>query len=322
MFPGDLSVNTVGFSAVCKANEKKLCLLYLNILFIIRFYFVVIIKMDIKNFYQYLMEVFMTNSEVDKLIKKYFLNNPITVNYSGDSADVERIVEIFPNKFYDDIRPDNIKDAPDLYIREGNTVYIIEHFEFDCYKRNNRKGSSYQRENARIEAKIDSVKPTESGVQTHDIIDAESSYEFYVENVSFLFDKHYHHISMYIDNLKKLGIIEKGDVVKIMFLIEDVSPLGTMAYKRGEGYSGQRYAVDLAHSKEFLELLQSRKDVDYIIAFSSDGQENNIWFINNSEIEKYIDESLDYDQMQFLNWKPHVMSYQVLVPNKKSDSDI
>ena len=33
--------------------------------------------MDIKNLYQYLMVVFMTNNEVDKLIKKYFLNDPI-----------------------------------------------------------------------------------------------------------------------------------------------------------------------------------------------------------------------------------------------------
>ena len=124
-------------------------------------------------------------------------------------------------------------------MKKDNIVYIIEHFEFDCYSSTRKGGSSFRLEEARIEKRIRKVIPTEEGTITHDIIVAKSSY------------------SDYIKHLSESNIIKDNDIIKVVFLIEDVSPVGTRAYNRGDGYAGEMVPIVLANCAEFLELMKS-----------------------------------------------------------------
>lgn len=79
------------------------------------------------------------------------------------------------------------------------------------------------------------------------------SYDDCLANATRSFITYYKHISMYKDNLTKDGIIKDTTIVKTMFLIEDVSPIGTMVFS-DDSESGIAPVI-LAHSPEFLELV-------------------------------------------------------------------
>ena len=198
-------------------------------------------------------------------------------------------------------------------MKKDNIVYIIEHFEFDCYSSTRKGGSSFRLEEARIEKRIRKVIPTEEGTITHDIIVAKSSYSDYIKNVSALFKKHSRHIPDYIKHLSESNIIKDNDIIKVVFLIEDVSPVGTRAYNRGDGYAGEMVPIVLANCAEFLELMKSDTVVDYVIACSSIDRHDIVWFIDREDIQEYLSNAKDYAHMEFMDWKPNVV---ILLFNK------
>ncbi len=205
-------------------------------------------------------------------------------------------------------------EAPDFYIKENDNVLIMEHFEFDCYKVT-KKGSEHRREEARIQRREDAIKPTESGTTLHDVIHGDSSYDYYIENVKRSFLEHYSKIDTYILNLTKAGVINKQSVVKVVFFIEDVSPLGTTVFKR-EGPSDGLIHVTLSDSREFLDLLKENDRVDYVLACSSYDNKQEVWFIDREQLNSYYENVIDYSSMQFLRFQPHVVAYKVQVPNE------
>ena len=244
--------------------------------------------------------------EIDAL-EKYFVNGG-HLNYYGSGVNVQ--------SFVNDLNPQNIYigDAPDFYIKSDDDVLVIEHFEFDCYKAS-RKGSEHRQELARIQRKEDAMKPTEKGVALHETIHGESSYENYICNVTRSFNEHYSHIELYFDNLKNAGIIKDRSKVKVLFFVEDVSPLGTVVFGEQNNATGL-ITVSLAQSREFLDLLRESPLVDYVLACSSYNNEREIWFIDRSELNAYYEHVIDYSSLQFLSFKPHVISCKIFIPDE------
>ena len=201
-------------------------------------------------------------------------------------------------------------DAPDLVITHDNVALIIEHFEFDSY-RVTRKGSCSRTEQARIDRKFNE-QPI--GSVYIDRIKGASSYDDYLANATRSFTIHYKHISMYKKNLKKDGIIKDTTIVKTMFLIEDVSPIGTMVFSE-ESDTGIAPVV-LAQSPEFLELLAQSPNVDYVLCCSSAGQHEYIWLIDRDEIDCYRENACDYKKMRFIFSNPNVVCGSIMLPNK------
>lgn len=254
--------------------------------------------------------------EAIKTLMKYFgKSENATVHFHGSGNGVKKFAELFPEYILKDERPEDQRDSPDLYVKIDNTVYIIEHFEFDCF-RSTKKGSKYRVEEARIERGFKKIEPTTTGTISRDTIDAVSSYSDYINNVTKLFNNHSGHIPEYINHLKERNIIKPGDMIKVVFLIEDVSPLGTTAYERGEGYSGKMVPITLASSVEFLELMEKDPSVDYVLACSKIDDYDYIWFIDRDEIEEYKKEKIDYGNMEFLNWKPSVVCGKITIPRE------
>lgn len=249
----------------------------------------------------------MGSQEAYNTLFKYFgQNDTNTVHYLGDNKAVIACGNALANSqvVFD--------DAPDMYLVDNDTVYIIEHFEFDCFKRT-KKGSAYRRREAIIDKEFDKIEPSEEGITFHAVIQEESSYKFFLDNIKTYFDYHYNRIPNYIENLKNKGIIRKNDRVKIIFFIEDVSPLGTIVFDRKRG---SMEPVILASSKEFLEYYKSKPNVDYIISCSQCEKYDYIWFIDRNQIEEYFNNTRDYSKMEFLNFEPNEIRFKMIIPNK------
>lgn len=244
-------------------------------------------------------------NEIEQTIKLYFGKTDVEIHFFGQGNGAKRFLDFYE---YGD---QYIGDAPDMIIFKNREALIVEHFEFDCY-RANRKGSQNRKEQSRIKRASDMIIPTEEGVEFHDYINGESSYKFYLQNVNRGFEEHYAHIPMYQENLKREWGVDAFTKMEVMFLIEDVSPLGAEVIER-EGHSTQRIPIVLAQCKEFLELLGKRPKVDYILACSSVENNQYVWFIDQTEINSYYQNAIDYGNMQFLDYTPRVTQFKMLV---------
>ena len=197
------------------------------------------------------------------------------------------------------------RNSPDGVIYGNNTVFIIEHFEFDCYE-NGRRGSKGKRElEGRIAKESKRIFAEKANAYNHGTICSATSYRNYVENVKRNFESHYANIKTYKENLRKEGIISDSSNVEVLFFIEDTTPLGTMVQT-------QSYAlpVCLGQCQEFLALLSTRKDVNYVIACSKNGSNKIIWFISNEEISKYQKAATEYSEMTFTHLSPQIYEFQ------------
>lgn len=208
-----------------------------------------------------------------------------------------------------------VGDFPDMVIMKDNIAIMIEHFEFDCFKRT-RKGSTNRKEQARIDHEFERLPATEKGTIHHDTIKGQSSYQDYLSNAHKNFCEHYVKVSDYKQRLISEGIIKENMVVKMMFLIDDVSPIGTMAVDYSET-DPQIVPIVLAQSPEFLQLFEESQDIDYVLCCSSAVSSRYIWFIARNNIKEYLKNACDYKNMGFLDSSPHVTSAKILIPKNR-----
>lgn len=244
-------------------------------------------------------------NEIEQTMMRYFYKDGIEIHFFGQGNGAKRFLDFYQ---YGD---KYLGDAPDMVILKNKEALIVEHFEFDCYCAN-RKGSQNRKEQSRIRRASAAIIPTEEGIEFHDYIRGESSNKSYLQNVCRSFEEHYAHIPMYQDNLKNERIVDGFIKTEVMFLIEDVSPLGAEVIER-EGYSTLRIPIVLAQCKEFLDLLRERPKVDYILACSSVENNQYVWFIDQTEINRYYQNTIDYESMQFLAYTPRVSQFKMLV---------
>lgn len=111
-------------------------------------------------------------------------------------------------------------------------------------------------------------------------------------------------------------MIEPSTPLKIAFLIEDMSPLGTIAYD-----DGGQCPIVLALSREFLKLMRNNPAVDYVITCSSAGTNKYIWLISRESLDEYDKNSVDYASMKFINFTPKVLSYKIEVPRGNLENE-
>ena len=241
------------------------------------------------------------SAEVKAAIEAYFSGNAI-VQYKVDCSEISDFIDVFCSGKLEFV------DRPDLVISKGNKVLIIEHFEFDCCK-SAVKGSKNRIEQARVDRVAASITPTEEGAMYHDQINGESSLNYYESNAISQFKKHYEKIGEYKSRIRELGIASDTSEIRIVFIIEDKSPLGTLVH------DGERtQAVTLAQDKKFLEFFKDKPNVEYVINCYSVSNRRFIWIIPYSQLSEYEKDVLNYEQMQFITFKPQVMGFRTLIP--------
>lgn len=251
-------------------------------------------------------------NEATRTLEHYLRNESNTVFFLGTDAGVSLFCEMLQDgRFIPG-------DAPDLVAIKDKTAVIIEHFEFDSF-RVTRKGSTSRTEQARIEREQRLIPATPEGVVYHSKIQATCTYGDYIANVRRSFLEHYGRITTYKKNLIKGGTISEGMTIKMLFLIDDVSPIGSIAIDR-RSQRAQMVPVILAQSPEFLQLLSISPDLDYVLCCSSAGSNEYVWFIDLDQLPAYVEKQCDYASMQFLSNHPSVIIGKISIPDKSTDN--
>lgn len=251
----------------------------------------------------------MKNEAVHALFKNYSEEEGMDIRFLGTGNGARYFADFIQNGTY------YADDAPDMMIKKGNEVIIIEHFEFDSYHVS-RKGSPARREMARIQKAEDSVEATEDGVLFSDEIKGKSSYQDLIANLCRSFREHYSRIPMYKENLRGYGLIDDTTQVKVMFLVEDVSPLGSIVVSRDRQDSKMRPLIVLL-CKEFLDLFRDSVDLDYVLACSSAADQDFVWFADRNEIDEYYKHAVDYGKMIFLDFDVQVLGFKMTIPRNE-----
>lgn len=253
-------------------------------------------------------------NEATGTLEHYLRNASNTVHFLGADAGVNLFSEVIQDG------RSIPGDAPDLVIIKDNIAVIIEHFEFDSF-RVTRKGSTSRTEQARIEREQRLIPATPEGVVYHSKIQAPCSYSDYIANASRSFKEHYGRIATYKKNLLERGTISEEMIVKTLFLIDDVSPIGSIAVDCNNKTS-QTVPVILAQSPEFLQVLSNSPNLDYVLCCSSAGSNEYIWFIDLTELPAYVEKQCDYASMHFLSNNPSVIIGKISIPDNIDETEV
>lgn len=242
----------------------------------------------------------MKNEAIHALFKNYSKTSGMDIRFLGTGNSVRYFADFVQNASY------YADDAPDMVLKKGNEVIIIEHFEFDSYHVS-RKGSPGRQEMARIQRNEDQIEATEDGVFFSDAIKGKCSFQDLISNLSCNFKSHYDRIPKYKENLKGHGLIDDTTSIKVMFLIEDVSPLGSIAVDQ----EAKQHPIIVLLYKKFLDLFRGAINLDYILACSSAADKNYMWFADRAEIDEYYSNAVDYGKMVFLDFDVQVASFKI-----------
>lgn len=256
----------------------------------------------------------LENEAYRAIYSRFIKTNCLPLHFLGTGKGVRYFSEFLRDGEY------YLGDAPDMLLKKNNEAIVVEHFEFDSYHVSKGKGSAGRREIKRIQRKVETLPFAVEGNFYNDEIRVPCSYRDFITNVKHSFERHYTHIEMYKSNLKKLGLIDETTVIKILFLIEDVSPLGSIASGRNLR-EARPCPIVLAQCEEFLTLLSEKPDVDYVLSFSSAGEKDYAWFIDTLELDEYLEHTVDYQSMYFMNFTPQIAGFKIKIAGDNDNNE-
>lgn len=233
-----------------------------------------------------------SRDEVLSTFEKYGLSSGGCIHTFGESEEIQKFIWFVSNG---KIVP---FESPDAYVKVDNQVLIIEHFAIDGFEIFPDGGSKFQRSQSEATRKFDSIPATESGVHLSTKIGVANSYAGFLKNCQDKFNHHYERIPNYKEHLKKEGIANDDTIFTVCFLMDEVSPLGTLTH------DGERMQpVCLAYSREFLDYFLTKPDVCWIISaivrLYDSGYDP--YFFSQFDIEACRKHILDYANFQFLS---------------------
>lgn len=208
-------------------------------------------------------------------------------------------------------------ESPDAYVKVDNQILIIEHFAIDGFDTFPSGGSKYQRSQAEATRRFDAIPAKETGVHLSTQIGVANSYEGLIKNCQDAFSHHYERISCYKEHLKADRIANEETVFTVCFLMEEVSPFGTLTY---DGKSEHPVPVCLARSKEFLDFYANKPEVDWVLfALVHIGDYGfDPYFLSKDDIDAWREDTLDYASYQFLSSEHTVRTdFKFQIPNKE-----
>jgi hypothetical protein len=200
-------------------------------------------------------------------------NNPLGISYTTHDHD---FLTMLNTLYFPNLKP--CQKRPDAYATSGDTLLLLEHFEFDASKPTN-KGSAQRQTSAQTDREITKILGKEDFAVVAEMVT--KSGKCYVDNFTRQFHNHYSRIAGYISDMKtELSTYCSNTIVG--FVIEDSTPLGSLYF------DGKMKCVDLTFSKEFLGMFEKAQDLDFVI-FAMTGNDNNkvLSFISRSTIEEH-----------------------------------
>ena len=238
--------------------------------------------------------------ELNEFIKKVLLV-PNWVAYKGNEEKVNSVVNILQKTFCDDSL-----DSPDGYYKEGNVVYIIEHFRFGSWetvpnKKNDKKSSIELKEVNRLNR----IDIQHLNLIRHDNVKCEYNFNFYAQNLKEQFQKHYNQIELYKSNFKKLNIINDKSIIKIIFCIEDTTLLGNWIF------NNEKYILlSPGRCKFFLDIIKNSLKLDVIVTYTeTNSQLKIVEYIDKTNINNFMQDAIENKDIIIENHNIKTISY-------------
>lgn len=250
-------------------------------------------------------------SELERIINRYLSKDDTAITYSDFNQ--EEVNKLFQNM--------GIYERPDILSMYDNKIVAIEHFEFDSYK-NTRKGSNFKIQGniieKRMQNKIDKDLKKEKEIWVHDEIENTSSLQYYYNNFKKVLLTHIDNILEYKEHI----INDFGDKkdIEFWFFVEDVTPLGSYAYKREDEHP----RLLLPFSKENLDILRQHKEIKGIIFGIYAMSKYKLVLMYNDDttldnLEK--DEYFKIDDKDFMSFSPQTTGFAMLIPKKEIEGE-
>lgn len=250
-------------------------------------------------------------NELERIINRYLSKDETAITYSDFNQ--EEVNKLFQNM--------GIYERPDILSMYDNKIVAIEHFEFDSYK-NTRKGSNFKIQDNTIEKrmqnKIDKDLKKEKEIWVHDEIENTSSLQQYYNNFKKVLLTHLDNIPEYREHIiNNFG--DKRDI-EFWFFIEDVTPLGSYAYKREDEHP----RLLLPFSKENLDILRQHKEIKGIIFGIYAMSKYKLVLMYNDDktldnLEK--DEYFKVNEKDFMNFNPQTTGFAMLIPKEEMEGE-
>jgi hypothetical protein len=241
--------------------------------------------------------------EYESLMEKYFFSKSTNIVYRSNDADSEKekcqkVVDVLTNpiKF----------DAPDMYKIIDGKVLLIEHFEFDASRRTKKGGSTSKSGEARVLKEFNSIDPTNKNLFLGEIKN-ECAIEFYFENLKKKFQDHYKKIDVYKARIAD-QLENKELETELCFLIEDTTLLGC-----ANNQDGNLKGLQILQIKEFLDLFEESKEIDYILFGLFNGSNYEMFFTSRENINLWRETEITLDSIKFFNFPtPQFAGFKVL----------
>lgn len=195
-------------------------------------------------------------------------------------------------------------DRPDAYIKINNTVYIIEHFEFDNSKKV-RAGSKSRKEVNEAGNKLKALPYTTKSYACD--LRSKASGQYYIENAINNFTSHYGNIGAYIKNLESKRIVTPLTSVKIGFFIEDATLLGNLYQLNTDSFPAGPRPLLLPFCKQFLDMFEQCPNLDFCFCASSNPpRHKRIWYIDRSSLRSFRSEQIDIGNIKFIEFSSQI----------------
>jgi len=252
----------------------------------------------------------MSRNEVRETLHRYGLYDGNGITTFTESEEIACLVKFFSSST---IIP---FELPDSYVKIYNDLLIIEHFAIDGYDEYPGGGSKLRQGEVVISKEFSARPCTSDGVHLSRQLGVCNSYNGFMENCKRRFDQHYLQIDSYKEHLKERGIANEQTRFTVCFLMDEVSPLGTLTHD-GENIR----PVCLAQAREFLDFFSERPKVDWVISAVVTDEGYKPYFFSQGEVGVCQKNALDYSNYQFLSSNPMSTSYKITIQNIKKVID-
>ena len=196
-------------------------------------------------------------------------------------------------KLWEVVRSLKPLDAPDMYAKIGDKVYILEHFSFDASKETS-KGMAGQREEQKLEARI-SRNNVINEWQMDSAQYSQTLYDFEA-NFNRHFDSHYNRIEQYKKNLIDASIAVDTDDFVVGFWIENQYPPYCLLKNTKQSlHSGKGFtSLELCYiaTTQFNARLKNADHLDFVFFSGIFHQKNVTYYIDKKSLlsdEEQID---------------------------------
>lgn len=217
-------------------------------------------------------------------------------------------IDDFSNDFFCNYARINFRDNPDGYLKIGNKIVVIEHFEYDATK-NDKKGSETRTEESRIDRQLNNKHYTIDGVKyVHEEMNVTHSTEQLRDNFIKIFSDHNSKINQYKKELIKDGIIDNNTEVIFMFCCEDKTIFGCM------GYDEQKYDFNILDIKECIDVILE-SDVDYLLLCNSYENRKEMRLVSVSSQLLEISPYRLASEIKMIGFKPKIFTARINLPH-------